>query len=126
MIEDCSHTPGSLYEGKPLGTWGDYGCFSFEEKKIMTTGDGGLICSQQLPKNPQTLRARRWVGIDKDTWKSSQEYVNTHSQSMHWFYEIRELGYEYNMNDLSASIGLAQLKNLIHLIQKEKHLSILI
>ena len=41
----------------------------------MTTGDGGLICSQQLPKNPQTLRARRWVGIDKDTWKSSQEYV---------------------------------------------------
>jgi len=112
VIEDCSHTPGSLYKGKPLGTWGDYGCFSFEEKKIMTTGDGGLICSQQLPKNPQTLRARRWVGIDKDTWKSSQEYVNTHSQSMHWFYEIRELGYKYNMNDLSASIGLAQLKKL--------------
>jgi len=39
IIEDCAHTSGSLYNGKNLGTWGDIGCFSFEEKKLMTTGD---------------------------------------------------------------------------------------
>ena len=43
IIEDCAHTTGSLYKGKSLGTWGDIGCYSFEEKKLMTTGDGGMI-----------------------------------------------------------------------------------
>jgi len=45
VIEDCAHTPGSTYLGKKLGLWGDIGCFSFEEKKAMTTGDGGMMCS---------------------------------------------------------------------------------
>ena len=45
VIEDCAHTAGGEYKGKKLGTWGDIGCFSFEEKKCMTTGDGGMICS---------------------------------------------------------------------------------
>ena len=45
VIEDCAHCAGGEYKGKKLGTWGDIGCFSFEEKKCMTTGDGGMICS---------------------------------------------------------------------------------
>ena len=45
IIEDCAHTAGGVYKGKTLGTWGDISCFSFEEKKLMTTGDGGMICS---------------------------------------------------------------------------------
>jgi len=44
VIEDCAHTQGGIYKDKYLGTWGDIGCFSFEEKKGMTTGDGGMIC----------------------------------------------------------------------------------
>ena len=43
VIEDCAETCGGYYKGKKLGTWGDFGCFSFEEKKMMTTGDGGMI-----------------------------------------------------------------------------------
>ena len=111
VIEDCAHTAGGVYKGKPLGTWGDIGCFSFEEKKLMTTGDGGMICSnyQELLKD---IRAYRWVGIDKDNWKTAQVYTNANKDAMHWFYEINVLGYKYNMNDLAASIGLAQLKKL--------------
>ncbi len=45
VIEDCAHCAGGEYKGKKLGTWGHIGCFSFEEKKCMTTGDGGMICS---------------------------------------------------------------------------------
>ena len=117
VIEDCAHTTGMLkegiptYKGKALGTWGDFGCYSFEEKKLMTTGDGGMIVSNndELVKD---IKAYRWVGIDKDNWKTAQSYLDANRDAMHWFYEINVLGYKYNMNDLSASIGLAQLKKL--------------
>ena len=111
IIEDCAHTSGSVYKGKPLGTWGDIGCFSFEEKKVMTTGDGGMIVSND-PVLLKDVKAMRWVGIDKDNWKTAQEYVTMNKDAYHWFYELRILGYKYNMNDLAASIGLAQLKRL--------------
>ena len=111
IIEDCAHTAGGVYKGKTLGTWGDISCFSFEEKKLMTTGDGGMICSND-PELLKDVKAMRWVGIDKDNWKTAQEYVNANRDAMHWFYEVKVLGYKYNMNDLAASIGLAQLERL--------------
>lgn len=117
VIEDCAHTPASLYKGKPLGMWGDIGCYSFEEKKLMTTGDGGMICSndKELLKD---VRAMRWVGIDKDNWKTAKEYTSHNHDAMHWFYELKILGYKYNMNDLAASIGLVQLKKLDNMNKK--------
>jgi len=111
IIEDCAHTSGSLYHGTSLGLWGDIGCFSFEEKKLMTTGDGGMICSND-PELLKNVRAMRWVGIDKDNWKTAQAYVASNKDAMHWFYEINVLGYKYNMNDLAAVIGLVQLSRL--------------
>lgn len=111
IIEDCAHTIGASYKGIKLGLWGDIGCFSFEEKKAMTTGDGGMISSDNseliLP-----LKANRWVGIDKDTWKRELSIKNEEENNKHWYYEIAVLGYKYNMNDLSASIGLIQLKKI--------------
>jgi len=111
VIEDCAHCAGGEYKGKKLGTWGDIGCFSFEEKKGMTTGDGGMICSND-EKLLEKITPMRWVGIDKDTWKRSKAYTEQKEDAKHWYYEINSLGYKYNMNDLSASIGLVQLKKL--------------
>jgi perosamine synthetase len=111
VIEDCAHTAGGVYKGKSLGTWGDIGCFSFEEKKLMTTGDGGMMVTND-PELFRDVKAMRWVGIDKDNWKTAQAYTEANHDAMHWFYEINILGYKYNMNDLAASIGLAQLKKL--------------
>ena len=111
VIEDCAHTTGSIYKGKPLGTWGDFGCYSFEEKKLMTTGDGGMIVSNDV-ELMKDIKAYRWVGIDKDNWKTAQAYTDINKDAMHWFYEINLLGYKYNMNDLAAAIGLAQLRKL--------------
>lgn len=111
VIEDCAHTAGAKYKGKTLGTWGDIGCFSFEEKKLMTTGDGGMIVAND-PELLKDVKAMRWVGIDKDNWKTAQSYTDKNKDAMHWFYEINVLGYKYNMNDLAASIGLAQIKKL--------------
>jgi perosamine synthetase len=111
VIEDCAHTAGGNYKGKMLGTWGDIGCFSFEEKKLMTTGDGGMMVTNQ-PELFKDVKAMRWVGIDKDNWKTAQAYVKANHDALHWFYQLNVLGYKYNMNDLAASIGLVQLKKL--------------
>jgi len=111
IIEDCAHTTGSIYKGRSLGTWGDIGCYSFEEKKLMTTGDGGMLVSNNLDLL-KDVRAMRWVGIDKDNWKTAQAYTDMNKDAYHWFYELNILGFKYNMNDLAASIGLAQLERL--------------
>tara|TARA_Y100000589_G_scaffold331310_1_gene384267 strand:- start:1207 stop:2340 length:1134 start_codon:yes stop_codon:yes gene_type:complete len=106
VIEDCAHTQGGIYKNKVLGTWGDIGCFSFEEKKGMTTGDGGMLVTKN--KDVAELAKRiRWLGINKDTWTRAK---NTTSQN--WYYEISELGFKYNMNNIAASLGLSQLKKL--------------
>ena len=111
VIEDCAHTQGGLYKEKLLGTFGDIGCFSFEEKKGMTTGDGGMLCSNN--KNIiDHLRPMRWVGIDKDTWRRAKDFETSKENSRHWFYEIRNLGFKYNMNNMAASLGISQLKKL--------------
>jgi perosamine synthetase len=111
VIEDCAHTAGGNYQGKILGTWGDIGCYSFEEKKLMTTGDGGMMVTND-PELFKEVKAMRWVGIDKDNWKTAKAYTDANKDALHWFYELNVLGYKYNMNDLAASIGLAQFAKL--------------
>lgn len=111
IIEDCAHTTGSIYKDKTLGTWGDIGCYSFEEKKCLTTGDGGMIVTN-TPELLKDIKAMRWVGIDKDNWKTAQSYISINKDAYHWFYELNVLGWKYNMNDLAASIGLVQLERL--------------
>jgi len=122
VIEDCAHCAGGIYKGKKLGTWGHIGCFSFEEKKCMTTGDGGMICSDDIeliePLNPY-----RWVGIDKDTWRRASDFSNANNaDAKHWHYDISVLGYKYNMNDVAAAIGLAQLEKLDEMNKKRSRI----
>ena len=121
VIEDCAHTAGAMYKGKILGTWGDIGCYSFEEKKLMTTGDGGMMVTDD-PDLFKDVKAMRWVGIDKDNWKTAQQYTAANRDALHWFYEINVLGYKYNMNDLAASIGLAQLRKLPAMNQRRSEI----
>ncbi|PAY16607.1 UDP-4-amino-4-deoxy-L-arabinose-oxoglutarate aminotransferase [Rhodopirellula sp. SM50] len=121
IIEDCAHTSGSEYKGTPLGLWGDISCFSFEEKKLMTTGDGGMMCSNDVDLL-KDVRAMRWVGIDKDNWKSAQAYTDANKDAMHWFYELSVLGYKYNMNDLAASVGIVQLGKLPEMNQRRSEI----
>ena len=87
----------------------------------MTTGDGGMLCSKD-PSLLKDIKAYRWVGIDKDNWKTAKEYTSADKDAMHWFYEISLLGYKYNMNDLSASIGLAQLKKLPYMNERRSEI----
>lgn len=106
VVEDVANAAGGSYKGRKLGSTGDFGCFSFEAKKNMTTGDGGMITTNRTDLLPH-LKRMRWVGIDKDTWRRFSDQA-----SYSWYYEISELGYKYNMNDIQAAIGLVQLGKL--------------
>ena len=115
VIEDCAETCGGFYKGKKIGTWGHFGCFSFEEKKMMTTGDGGMIVTNNSSM-AKKLKSLSFHGWDKDPlFRHKQRFVKNKKRSknnLHWYYEINQLGYKYNMNDLEASIGRVQLKKL--------------
>lgn len=114
LIEDCANCTGGEFKGKKLGTFGDIGCYSFEEKKNMTTGDGGMIYFRD-PKKRKWFEQMRWCGINKDTWKRIKGQSTNDIDPYHWYYEVSLPGFKYNMNDLAACIGLVQLRKLDHM-----------
>ena len=113
VIEDCAHTCGGTFKNKKLGNWGDFSCFSFEDKKVITTGDGGMLCLNNK-KLYSKLKSLSFHGWDTDPWSRHKN----NKVKGNWYYEINKLGYKYNMNNLMASIGIEQLKKLNFLNKK--------
>lgn len=105
LIEDCAHAAGSCYKGKHVGTFGLFGCFSFAAIKNLTTGDGGMIMTNNRTL-AERLRTLRWSGISKDTW------TRVRGKQYSWEYDVKEVSGKHQMNDIAAAIGLVQLKKL--------------
>jgi len=103
VIEDSCHGPLSEYDGKKLGTIGDVGCFSFFSNKNISTGEGGMIVTNN-DALAQRLRLLRSHGMTTMSYQRAKGHATS--------YDIVELGYNYRMDDLRASIGLIQLRNL--------------
>jgi dTDP-4-amino-4,6-dideoxygalactose transaminase len=102
VIEDAAHAFGSSYKGKKIGSFGDIVCFSFDPIKNITCGEGGAVVFQD-DTLLEKIQQKRILGIDKDTWS---RYRNERS----WFYDVVTQGYRYHMSNISAAIGLIQLK----------------
>ena len=104
VIEDAAHAISAEYEGRKIGIIGDATSFSFYPTKNMTTGEGGMVTT-----NDEKLRERLKIwslhGISKDAWKR-------YSAEGSWYYEVVCPGYKYNMTDIQASLGLQQLEKL--------------
>jgi len=117
IIEDAANCTGASYKGKKIGNLqSDFTCFSFEAKKNMTTGDGGMITTNKEGEIIERLHKIKWVGMDKDTLKRFS------GSSKPWEYDISELGFKYNMNDIAASIGLHQLNKLDDMNNKRRNI----
>jgi len=101
VIEDAAHALPARHKGRIVGTFGDITCFSFYATKTMTTGEGGMIATEN-PEYAEKIRVLSLHGISKDAWK---RYTAEGS----WRYDILDVGYKYNLTDLQAAIGLAQL-----------------
>ncbi len=104
IIEDAAHCAGSAYRGRPVGSLGDATVFSFYAIKNLTTGQGGMVTTDndQLADRVRLLRNH---GLDSNAW-------NRYSASGSPFYSVLAPGFNYSMTDVQAAIGLGQLKRL--------------
>lgn len=104
LIEDAAESLGSLYKGKQTGTFGEFGIFSFNGNKIITTSGGGILISNNHHK---INKARFWATQSRD-------------QAVH--YEHSEIGYNYRLSNISAGIGRGQLKVLNKRVDRKKEI----
>jgi perosamine synthetase len=109
IIQDAAHAFGAKYLGKSIADFTDFTCFSFQAIKHFTTGDGGaLICKN--PKDHTLARKLKWFGYDRDNVKDEKGEW----RGQKWAADIskNEVGYKFNMNNLSAAIGLSNLDKI--------------
>jgi len=104
LIEDAAESLGTYYKGKHTGTFGDYGIFSFNGNKIITTSGGGVLVSNN---EERIAKARFWATQSRD-------------QARH--YQHSELGFNYRMSNVVAGIGRGQLKVLDQRVAKKKYI----
>lgn len=102
VIEDAAHALPSRYKNRIVGTLGDITCFSFYATKTLTTGEGGMVTTESA-EIAERIRMLSLHGINKDAWKR-------YTAEGTWRYDIQEVGYKYNLTDLQASLGIAQLR----------------
>jgi len=103
VIEDAAHAAGSWLQDRHLGTWGDIGCFSFFSNKNMTTGEGGMVVTNDDSLFDK-LRLLRSHGMTTLTWDRHKGRA--------WSYDVVELGYNYRIDEIRAALGLVQLSKL--------------
>jgi perosamine synthetase len=101
VVEDAAHALPARYGDRRIGTIGDVTCFSFYANKTITTGEGGMITTDD-DRLAERMRIMTFHGISKDAWKRF-------SAEGSWYYEILAPGYKYNLTDIAASLGIHQL-----------------
>jgi dTDP-4-amino-4,6-dideoxygalactose transaminase len=110
VIEDAAHAIGTEYKGKKIGSFGDVAVFSFYVTKGITTAEGGM-CVTNNEELGKKLKRLSYFGVDKDAF-------NRYSDKGNWYYEIIELGYKYNMDNIQGTLGVEQLKKIDSFINK--------
>ncbi|VAX32139.1 Aminotransferase, DegT/DnrJ/EryC1/StrS family [hydrothermal vent metagenome] len=101
VIEDAAHALPAYFKGKIVGSTGDITCFSFYATKNITTGEGGMVTTNNV-EWAERMRIMSLHGISKDAW-------NRYSAEGSWYYEIIAPGYKYNLTDIAASLGIVQI-----------------
>jgi perosamine synthetase len=103
LVADACHALGGSYKARPVGSFGDLSTFSFHPVKHITTGEGGMITTDD-PGLARRMRTFRNHGITTDHRQREEKGS--------WFYEMVELGYNYRMNDFQCALGLSQMTKL--------------
>ncbi len=102
VIEDAAHALPARYRGKTIGGISDFTCFSFYATKNITTGEGGMLTTNDADWADRA-RMMSLHGLSRDAW-------NRYSTEGSWYYEILAPGFKYNLTDIAAALGLAQLR----------------
>lgn len=115
VIEDAAHSLPAWYRDRKVGTIGDFTCFSFYATKTLTTGEGGMICTDD-DERARRMRVLRLHGIDRDAWERQ-------GSSRFWQYDVVEAGFKYNTTDIASAIGIEQLKKLELMWEKRERVA---
>jgi UDP-4-amino-4-deoxy-L-arabinose-oxoglutarate aminotransferase len=115
VIEDAAHAVGTYYKGIHAGGFGQTAIFSFHPLKNITTGEGGMVTHYDDHLEGQ-LRLLRFHGIERDAWKRYGRGGNPE-------YDIKTPGFKYNLTDIQAALGLAQLSRLEELNSRRRQLA---
>jgi dTDP-4-amino-4,6-dideoxygalactose transaminase len=105
VIEDAAHSPGATLQEKALGTWGEVGCFSFFSNKNLSTGEGGMIVTDN-EEMANKIRLQRSHGMTTLTYDRHKGHA--------YSYDVVDLGFNYRIDEIRAALGLEQLKKLAH------------
>lgn len=105
VIEDCAEAHGALYKGKKVGSFGDCGCFSFYANKIITTGEGGMITTNDAEI------ARKAGSLKGLAFGANNKYMH------------EDIGYSYRMTNLQAAIGCAQLLKINQIVENKRRIA---
>ncbi len=113
IIADAAHSFGAKYKGRKVGSLVDMTVFSFHPIKTITTGEGGMVLTDN--KNfIERLRIFRTHGITKDR----KDFVDVDQGP--WYYEMQELGFNYRLTDIQAALGITQLKRIDEFLKRRK------
>jgi perosamine synthetase len=114
LVADACHSLGGLYKGRPVGSLADLNIFSLHPVKAITTGEGGVITTNDQ-KLAQKMRMFRNHGISTDRQQRDARGA--------WFYEMVDLGFNYRLTDFQCALGLSQLKKLPEWIARRQALA---
>ena len=102
IIEDAAEALGATYEGRPAGSFGEIGCFSFNGNKIITTSGGGMLVT------------------NRGQWADQARFLATQARDPAPHYEHSQIGYNYRMSNLLAAVGRGQLENLDQHVERRR------
>ena len=115
LIEDVAHAPSATLAGRKLGTWGLAGAFSFFSNKILSVGEGGLLCTDD-DDVAALARSRRSHAMTSGTWDRHRGRTDT--------YDVVQLGYNYRLDEPRAALLLSRLEGLEADIARRRELTL--
>lgn len=110
VIEDAAHSLGAMHNKEPVGTISDYTCFSFQAIKHLTTIDGGCLAVKN-EEDSERAKLLRWYGIDRN---------NKNQADLRCEIDIEETGYKFHMNNVSAAVGIQNIRHLEWILDKHR------
>lgn len=109
VVEDCAHAPGATIDGRAVGSFGDAGCFSFYATKNMTTGEGGMVVTNDARLSDRVRQFR-----NHHQTKTPEDKKST------WGYDVDGLGFNLRMSEIEAAMGISQLERLDRMTQSRR------